>query len=120
MPRNVAVVFTTDYCEALERLAFHTPVWVVDTPQNRAAAENAWRSAVEWPHISVTLFRAPDEQPTRDDWRALLEQIAFQERAVDTVDVVGMPLGAVARAALTDAGFERFDHTREGFRARRA
>lgn len=119
MARTVAIVLAPDYAENLGRLAFHTPVWIVDTPENRAAAEEAWRSAVEWPHITVTLFRPFGEPPAKDDWVTLLEQILYLEKTVDAVEVIGTPLAPEARAALGEAGFERLDPTKDGFRARR-
>lgn len=111
MPRSVAVVFAEDYSSQLEKLAFHTPVWMLDTPENRTAAEHAWHTAVEWPHIAVTLFR-------ETDWPTLLHQIALHERH-DALDVIGAPLTDAARTALDDAGFVRIEETRDGFRARR-
>ncbi|HEX6083074.1 MAG TPA: hypothetical protein VF266_01020 [Thermoanaerobaculia bacterium] len=111
MPRSVAVVFDPDFSSALEKLAFHTPVWMVDTPENRAAAEEAWRNAIEWPHISVTLFRDYD-------WPTLLYQIALNEK-FDALEVLGSPLSAEARTALEAAGFVRIHETENGFRARR-
>jgi hypothetical protein len=120
MSRSVAIVLDPDYSGELEKLAFRTPVWIVDTPPNRAAAEDAWRSAVEWPHITVTLFRPPESEATRDDWRALLGQVSLLERNVDGYDVFGAALTLSARAALTEAGFVRFEETENGFRARRA
>lgn len=111
MRRSIAVVFTPDFADSLERVAFHTPVWLVDTPANRNAAEDAWRRAVEWPHISVTLFR-------EDDWRVLLDQIALRER-FDVVEAIGAPLTPATREALDAAGFVRVEETATGFRARR-
>jgi hypothetical protein len=110
--RLVTVVFHDDYSEKLEKLAFRTPVWIVDTPANRQAAEGAWHEAVHWPHISVTLFRF-------DDWPSLIEQVAFQFRSVAGIDVIGTQLTLPARAALDAAGFSRYDETAEGFRARK-
>jgi len=94
-------------------VSFHTPVWLADTPANHTAAEVAWQRAIEWPHISVTLFRL------RDDWAALLDQIALQRREVDAIDVIGTALSDQARAALSAAGFARFEETASGFRAKR-
>ena len=111
MPRNVAIVFEPDYAERLEKLAFHTPVWIVDTPANRAAAELAWQMAIEWPHITVTLFRSDEE------WKALLRQIDIIERAVDVIDVIGSSLSDDAKTALATHGFEKVDDTTTGFRA---
>lgn len=118
MARNVAIVLERDYSAALEKLAFHTPVWMVDTPENRASAEEAWRTAVEWPHISVTLFR-DIENRTKDEWRTLLDQITLQER-FDTIEVIGADLTLPARSALLDVGLTRFEETQKGFRAKRA
>ncbi|HJQ35607.1 MAG TPA: hypothetical protein VKB93_00575 [Thermoanaerobaculia bacterium] len=109
---NVAIVFAPDFSERLQRLAFHTPVWLMETPENRAAAEEAWMRAQEWPHIAITLFR-PEEE-----WRALLAQIAIQH-AVDSVEVIGTGLVEDARNALREGGFLKFDRTAEGFRARK-
>ena len=111
MPRSVAIVFSEDYSSQLEKLAFHTPVWMIDTPDNRNAAEEAWRRAMEWPHISVTLFRPLE-------WSALLEQVALQER-FDVVEAIGTPLTPAAEAALREARFVRIEQTATGFRARR-
>ena len=113
MPRSVAIVFAEDFSAQLEKLSFHTPVWLADTAANHIAAEEAWQRAVEWPHISVTLFRP------QEDWAALLDQIALQERNVDAIDVIGATLSDAARTALTAAGFAKFEETGTGFRARR-
>ena len=119
MPRTVAVVFERDFSARLEKVAFHSPVWLADTPPNRTAAEEAWRAAVEWPHIHVTLFRVPPGPPARDDWRTLIEQIDRGEKHVETIDVIGTELSLVAKAVLTGAGFTKFDETSSGFRAKR-
>jgi len=111
MPRSVAIVFDDDYSSSLERVAFHTPVWMTDTPANRAAAEEAWRAATEWPHISVTLFRPLG-------WDALLAQISLHLR-YDVVEAIGTPLTSEAGRALEAAGFVRVEETPTGFRARR-
>jgi hypothetical protein len=113
MPRSVAIVLEPDFASRLEKLAFRTPVWIVDTPENRAAAEQAWHASVEWPHITVTLFRPPASRPTREDWLALFGQIG----AFDSVEVIGSALTPSARAALVDLGFERFDDGGTRFRA---
>ena len=113
MTRTIAIVFARNYAKELKRLAFRIPVWMVDTPENRAAAQATLQDAVEWPHITVTLFR-PDE-----DLRSLLAQIAI-EHAVDGVEIIGSPLTDATRETLSGAGFHRFEATAEGFRARKS
>jgi hypothetical protein len=110
---RLVIVFDEDYSSQLEKLAFHTPVWLVDTPANRNAAEQAWHAAIEWPHITVTLFR-------RQEWETLLEQIAFQEkRPVESMEIIGEPLSDAAENAFRAAGFDRFDYTDRGFRVKK-
>ena len=111
MPRSVAIVFDPDYSMQLERTSFHTPVWMIDTPANRSAAEHAWHEALEWPHISVTLFRPLD-------WAPLLQQIAMQEK-FEVVEAIGTTLTEDARTALVESGFARIEQRPDGFRARR-
>ena len=112
MSRSIAVVFAEDFSSQLEKLAFHTPVWMVETPANRAAAEEAWLQAVEWPHISVTLFRPLE-------WDALLDQIAMHHERFDVVEAIGTELTPQVQAVLESAGFVRIVETAAGFRARR-
>ncbi|HEX7154290.1 MAG TPA: hypothetical protein VF618_22570 [Thermoanaerobaculia bacterium] len=112
MPSTIAVVFEPDFSARLPTLCFHTPVWLADTPENREAAEDAWRQMVEWPHISVTMFRP------HTDWAELLGLVTLQQRG-DTIDVIGAPLTADAQNALAGAGFVHVDATPQGFRASR-
>lgn len=118
MSRSLAIVFTPDFASSLGKLAFHTPVWLSDTPANRTAAEQSWHAAIEWPHLSVTLFRAPGGTPSEEDWRALLQQISLRER-FDMLEVVGAELTPSAQVALAEAGFIRVEATQGGFRARK-
>ncbi|HET7436506.1 MAG TPA: hypothetical protein VFN10_17480 [Thermoanaerobaculia bacterium] len=113
MARSVAIVFVPDAAPVLRKLAFRSPVWLVDTPANRAAAEEVSHDAVEWPHISITMFREDDELHT------LLDQISLREGAVDAIDVVGSSLTPASREVLGAAGFSRVDATSDGLRARR-
>ena len=120
MPRSVALIFDPDFSAQLGKLALRTAVWIIDTPANRAAAEEAWHAAVQWPHITVTLFRPPEGEVTKEDWRAILDQVAFDDRSVEVIDVIGTPLTLAARDALAESGLARFEETENGFRAKRA
>jgi hypothetical protein len=84
-----------------------TPVWIVESNTNRPAISEASNRAIEWPHISVTVFRAPG------DLKHLLSQIGRPKR----IDVIGLPLTDDAREALSAAGFIRIVETNDGFRA---
>lgn len=113
MARSVAIVFERDYAASLEKLAFRTPVWLVDTPANRNAAEDAWRDAAEWPHITVTLFHA------ENDWKTLLGQVELREQHLEALEVIGGALDPATHTTLVEAGFTRFDESPQGFRAKR-
>jgi hypothetical protein len=107
MSRRVAIVFDQEFGDRLASLVMRTPVWIVESTPNRTAASEAWNRATEWPHISVTVFRPPEEL------KHLLSQIGRPQR----VDVIGLPLTEDAREALSSAGFTNIAETSEGFRA---
>jgi hypothetical protein len=107
MSRRVAIVFDPEFGDRLATLAMRTPVWIVESVTNRAAVSDAWSRATEWPHISVTIFRPPD------DLKHLLSQIGQSQR----VDVIGLPLTEAGREALSEAGFTKIVETGDGFRA---
>src|SRR3954447_9313769 len=113
MAVNVAIVFAPDFSARLHQLAFHTPVWIMETPANRAAAEEAWLRRQEWPHIDVTLFQYAH------DWRSLFAQIVLRHEAVDSLDIIGAPPDDEMRTALAEEGFQRIQETAEGIRARK-
>ena len=110
---NVAIVFAPDFSARLHQLAFHTPVWIMETPENRAAAEEAWMRRQEWPHIDVTLFHSAH------DWRTLFAQIALRHEEVDSIEIIGAPPDNEMRAALAEEGFGRIHETADGLRARK-
>lgn len=101
-----------------------TEVWIVESEENRAAADALWTVAQEWPHISVTIFHGP-EVPTAETWCVVLDQVQMHHRAAvkgtpfDTIDVIGSEATPEARRTLSAVGFERISLTREGFRASR-
>ena len=107
MSRRVAIVFDAEFGDRLSGLVMRTPVWIVESAANRPAVSEAWNRATEWPHISVTVFRPPD------DLKHLLSQIGHPQR----VDVIGLPLTDDEREALDAAGFTKIVETAEGFRA---
>lgn len=116
MSRTVTIVLDPDFGDELHELALRTAVWIVETETNRAAAEEAWRRAVEWPNISVTVFRSAGLPH-------LLEQVelhhgpASQARPFSLLEVVGAALTDEARGALAEAGFAEPKETPRGFRA---
>ena len=113
---RLALVLVPDYRESLKKLAFRMPVWILETPNNRVAAQDAWHMAEEWPQIDVTVFNGAPSK--REEWVAQIELIDLHKR-VTTLEVIGSEMTLPARAALTELGFDRFETTPEGFRAKR-
>jgi hypothetical protein len=107
MSRRVAIVFDAEFGDRLDALVMRTPVWIVESSTNRSAVAAASNRATEWPHISVTVFRA------RDGLKHLLSQIGNPQR----VDVIGLTLNDDVREVLHAAGFARIVETDAGFRA---
>jgi hypothetical protein len=113
---RIALVLATDFRDRLQKLAFRMPVWIVETPQNRAAAQEVWRMAEEWPQIDVTVFN--NAPVRREEWLEQLRIIDLHAR-VSTLEVIGGEMTLPARAALAELGFAKFEETADGFRARR-
>jgi hypothetical protein len=107
MSRRVAIVFDPEFGDRLLTLVMRMPVWIVESAANRSAVSEAMNRATEWPHISVTVFRATD------DLKHLLSQIGHPQR----VDVIGLSVDDDARDAIRDAGFTNVVETNDGFRA---
>ncbi|HSY50460.1 MAG TPA: hypothetical protein VLC46_16765 [Thermoanaerobaculia bacterium] len=103
----MTIVFDSHFGDRLAALVMRTPVWIVESGANRAAVSEAWSRASDWPQISVTVFRPPD------DLELLLSQIGHPQR----VDVIGLRLTDDARETLHAAGFTKIAETSEGFRA---
>jgi hypothetical protein len=119
MARTVTIVVDREFGERLEPLAFRNPIWIVESDPNRYAASMALHKAVDWPQISVTVFRFP-EAPTSDEWLSLLRQLDLgQRRPFDTVIVIGTSITEAMLIAFEEAGFEKLEETAEGVRATR-
>lgn len=57
-PYSVTVVLDRSYGERLSDLPVGQPVWIVDTPLNRAAAEKLWAEQRGESHLTgVTTFK---------------------------------------------------------------
>src|SRR5689334_20076494 len=65
----VAIVVDPSFGEGLHALVGHMPIWVVDTPPNRAAAETYWRTHPGEPHTGITTFRV-DSTKGPEEWCA--------------------------------------------------
>ncbi len=113
---RVALVLVKDFRDSLQKLAFRMPVWLLETQENRLAAAEAVRMSEEWPQIDVTIFTGMPRD--REEWIDRVKSMELNRR-ITSLEVIGSEMTLPARAALTELGFDKFESTPEGFRARR-
>ncbi len=71
-PYSVTIVVDREYGEKLSQLPSDQPVWIVDTPANRAAAGRIWAKRTNANHLTgVTTFKC---DPTRSGEEALISE----------------------------------------------
>ena len=123
----VAIVVDPGFGERLHSLTGHMPVWVVDTPTNRVAAQAYWQAHPGETHITgVTTFRV---EPVRspEEWCTEMLGTVLEHHGeyshnppVSILEVFGARPVAELRAALAECGFSDVAATADGFRARAA
>jgi hypothetical protein len=112
-PPSVAVIVETNAATRIRDVAARLPVWVADTPANRAAAEAL---AEEAPRRGaapdVTLFPI-DPEGVADDWvvrilGAVVERHGAPNRTppLTALELYGVLVMDDLRAALSDHGFD--------------
>jgi hypothetical protein len=123
---RVFVVLDREYGERLSELVGNDPVWIVDTPTNRAVAQKIWTAEPNRTHLDgITTFKTPEASSPET---ALIEQL-------DTIDLhhsrysadppytvleaVGAVMSDRIKSELSLYGFDEFLATPEGFRASR-
>ena len=120
---TVGIVVDTHFGSRIEQLAQKMPIWVVDTPVNRAAAEQFWRKNSSFTHMQeVTTFKV-DLDGTPNDWCcAILLTVDLhhgeysQNPPYRSVVVIGTDLSADLRAIFENYGFRDFREEGQGFR----
>ena len=120
----VAVVLEVAFGDRLGDLAARMPVWIVDSPANRAAAEALRRAFPGRSHRDgVTTFRVnPSDSPEK--WlEDILPTIDLHHGEYSpsprwtAVEAVGARLVPSLRRALTEFGLTVFEEDARGFRA---
>ena len=123
---TVAIVLDADFAGALPELAARMPVWIVDSPGNRAAIEAEWmhrrRDGAE---RELSVFRLIDGLTASDHIVALLRTIdaahgpAAQDAPFATLFVYGAEANDSAlTAAIKAAGGDAPRPTADGFSVR--
>jgi hypothetical protein len=120
---RVFVVLDREYGKRLSEPAAKGPVWIVDSPVNRAEAEQLWSARPTYTHLdAVTTFKSDCSSP---------EETLINE--LDTIDehhgnysadppytileVIGTTATEKVKAKLGRFGFNEFEPIPNGFRA---
>src|SRR5262245_58590331 len=121
----VGIVLMPDFGDSLFELAGRMPVWIVDTPINRAAAKRYWAERPGASHAhEVTTFKV-DVTLAAETW--LVGVIATvdlhhgemsQDPPYEVVEVFGAALAPVIREAFAEHGFTQYLERPGGFVAR--
>jgi len=123
-PYRVFVVLDREFREQLSRLVEKSPVWIVDTPKNRAAAQSIWSAnASRSPLVGVTTFKARDDSSPEDVLISKLETVDLHHgvypriHPYTVVEVIGTGISDRVKENFAEFGFDQFEPTSEGFRA---
>lgn len=121
---RVSVVVDREYGAQLADLAQSGPVWIVDTPLNRTAAETIWAATPNRTHLDgVTTFKFAPESSSEDILLNELDTIDLHhgEHSSDPpytiLEIIGARVTSRLKAELSEFGFNEFQETPQGFRA---
>lgn len=123
---RIFVVLDRDYGERLSELARTGPVWIVDTPVNRATAQQVWAVYPSRSHLDgITTFKTSDDCSPEDTLINELDTIDLHHGTYSAnppytvLEVIGAVLSERLKTELSQFGFDDFQPTTEGFRAAR-
>jgi hypothetical protein len=124
-PYIVTLVVDPAFGDRLAELPRGAPVWIVESPTNRAAVQRAWAALPTATHLDgVTIFRG-EESDAVASCLDVLSQIDLHHGAHSHVppysglDVIGAELAPELRAALAKYGMTELTPRTDGFRASR-
>jgi len=128
---DLIVILETNYAEHLEETAQLAPVWIVNTPVNRAECERLWKSDSHFDHRERGAITSYDIADPEDRLASLLGILpTLEDHHGDVIDnhlrfpegfaleVIGLTLTDEVIASLQEAaGLTTFVKTSTGFRA---
>ena len=121
---RVFVVLDREYGDRLSELAQTGPVWIVDTPLNRTAAQKIWAIDPNRSHLDgVTTFKTGDDSSPEDGLINELDTIDLHHGTYSAdppytvLEVIGAEMTERVKMGLSEFGFNEIQTTAEGFRA---
>jgi len=123
-PYRVLVVVDREYGQRPTALTQEGPVWVVDTPANRAVAQQIWDAEPNRSHLQgITIFKFPKDGSPEDILVNELDTIDLHHGPFSAnppyteLDVIGTAITPRLRTELGQFGLDDFQETPHGFRA---
>lgn len=125
-PNKVYVIVDREFGEKLAALEPGAPVWIVDTPTNKPVAQRLWNERPDQSYLTgITTFDDVNSASPDDLFTAELDTIDLHHGSdsadppYTVIEVIGTPLTAKAKNALSAYGFNEFHENLKGFTARR-
>lgn len=119
---RVFIVLDKEYGERLSELNQAGPVWIVDTPRNRAAAQKIWEVAPNRSHLEgVTAFKINADDSPEDNLVNELDAIDLHHGIhsanppYTVLEAVGVQINKRLETELSKFGFNQFQSTEAGF-----
>jgi hypothetical protein len=121
---RVIVVVDRAYGEQLESITRGIPVWIIESPTNRAFVEKVWREYPEPSHLKgITIFNSPEDASAERSLLDQLDTIDLHHGAYSSdppyseLEVIGVVLTEAIQTALEQTGFKPIHPTKSGLRA---
>ena len=125
-PYRVLVVLDRHYYDRLLTVVKDGPVWIIESPENRNAAQECWNWNPVASHLEgVTLFKSFDSTTAEEALIANLDTIDLHhgEYSAPTpysvLEAIGTAKNSQIAAALLEYGFDLLEDTPDGFQATR-
>jgi hypothetical protein len=126
VPYKVYVVVEREFGEQLAKLPPDAPIWIVNTPPNRAVAERLWKERNQEGHLTgITTFNDLKASSSEDLLVSELDTIDLHHGSYSAhppytvLEVLGAPLSDRIKTELSLYGFDEFHSTTVGFCALR-
>lgn len=121
---RVFVVLDRNYGERVSDLTQAGPVWIVDTPLNRAAAQRFWAdNPNSFDLDGVTTFKFGEDSSPEDvlidevDTIDLHHGVHSANPPYTVIEAIGASISEKLKSKLSQFGFNQFEITSQGFRA---
>ena len=121
-PYRVGLVLHEDYGDRLTELLARMPLWVVDTPSNREAAQRIWSSRPGQSHLTgLTTFKVASDSSAVERCLGELDTIDLHHGeysaspSYSELEVFGLALTEDVRRGFVEEGFAKFEVTDDGF-----